>query len=73
MPQKEHPSHTHGDGASPSWDAINMRNRKLMKVAKATKAWENRICSPKEPCIPNTCSVKTKCTWYFYQSEKKSL
>jgi len=72
MPQKEHPSHTHGDGTSPSWDAINKRNRRQMKAAKKLKAWDNRICSPKEPCTPNACSVKDDCTWYSHQSEKKN-
>ncbi len=70
MPEKEHNSHTHGDGAMPSWDALDERNRKLMKVAKKKKAWENRFCSPKEPCTPKTCSDKTNCSWNNYQIEK---
>ena len=70
MPQKEHASHTHGDGASPSWDAINKRNRKQRQVAKGVKAYAERSCKPKT-CTKETCSVKSNCTWNAYLSEKK--
>lgn len=65
MPQKEHPSHTHGDGTSPSWDAINLRNRRQRKASEGRIAYDNRTCSPK-PCKVETCSVKEKCTWDIF-------